>query len=84
MLKEFRPLLSPKKKFEWTKELNEAFMEVKKKLVEQAKNGVQKFDMKKWTILETDYSKDGLGYCLKQKYCKCETVNGKINPICCK
>ena len=63
MLKDFRPLLSPKKKFEWTKELNELFMEVKKRLVEQAKNGVQKFDINRGTILETDYSKDGWGYC---------------------
>ena len=83
MLKDFRPLLSPKKKFEWTKELNESFIEVKGKLVEQAKSGVQKFEMDKWTVLETDYSKDGLGYCLKQKFCKCAMEKGKINPICC-
>ena len=84
MLKDFRHLLSPKKKFEWTKELHESFMEVKQKLVEQAKNGVKKFEMGRWTILETDFSKDGLGYCLKQKICKCSEEKGKIDPNCCK
>ena len=37
------------------------------------------FDMSKITCLGTDWSKQGLGFCLLQKNCNCS----EITPICC-
>ena len=80
---EFRPMLSPKTKFEWDKTKDERFERVKRMLIEQARDGVRQFSMKSWTVLETDYSKEGLGYCLKQKRCNCPLREGKIDLTCC-
>ena len=80
---DFRHLLSPRAPFKWDEKMTEKFKEVTSSLVEQARDGVAQFDMKRWTVLETDYSKDGLGFCLKQKCCKCAVTAEKINLTCC-
>ena len=80
---DFRHLLSPRAPFNWDEDMTKKFKEVTASLVEQARDGVAQFDMKRWTVLETDYSKDGLGFCLKQKTCKCAVSDGKINLMCC-
>ena len=80
---DFCHLLSPRALFKWDENMTKKFKEVTTSLVEQARDGVTEFDMKRWTVLETDYSKDGLGFCLKQKCCKCTVPAGTINLTCC-
>ena len=75
----FRPFLSPKTPFRWDRELDLAFEQSKKQIVELIRHGVQIFDLGRWTCLRPDWSKRGLGYFLLQKHCKCE----KISPDCC-
>ena len=75
----FRHLLKPKEPFVWTEELETAFVESKKKIVEAIKNGVETFDTRRKTCLATDWSKKGVGFVLLQKTCKCK----EITPSCC-
>lgn len=75
----FRHLLSPSTTFTWTKELETAFQRSKQKIVELVKEGVAAFDPTLTTCLSPDYSKEGMGWILQQKTCKCP----KINPTCC-
>ena len=69
----FKPLLSPKVKFKWDDELEEAFEESKLAIVEAIKEGVEIFDPEKKTVICTDYSKTGVGYFLYQKTCDCKS-----------
>lgn len=75
----FKPLLSPKTRFEWTDELDVAFNRSKAELVEAIKHGVRIFDPLRRTCLSSDWSKTGVGYWLRQKYCECESTI----PDCC-
>ena len=75
----FKPLLSPKTKFFWSDELERAFQESKDKLVEAIQYGVQIFDPTLPTCLTPDWSKKGVGYWLRQKYCGCSSEI----PGCC-
>ena len=76
----FRKLLSPKQKFEWTSELNQAFIESKKKIIAEISKGVEIFDKSLPTCLATDWCKSGIGFWLFQKHCKCMPVK----PFCCR
>ena len=76
----FRKLLSPSQKFDWTEELNQAFEESKKTIINEIAKGVQIFDKDLPTCLATDWSKTGLGFWLFQKTCKCRGVK----PFCCR
>ena len=75
----FRRLLSQSTAFEWNKDLETAFRRSKEKIVELIKEGVEAFDMKKVTCLSPVYSKEGMGWILQQKICKCPD----IIPRCC-
>ena len=75
----FRPFLSPKVKFMWTSKLNEAFEASKKSKIESIRDGVEIFDTKRPTCLRPDWSKQGIGYFLLQKHCKCTAEL----PNCC-
>ena len=76
----FRHLLSPSAEFIWSDELEKAFISSKKKILEAVKDGVRTFDVEKKTCIATDWSKEGIGFCLLQKLCECEPVT----PTCCK
>ena len=76
----FRKLLKPNTRFEWTEELEKAFQKSKKVIVREIKEGVRIFDKNKPTCLSTDWSKDGIGFLLSQKHCKCPNEK----PFCCK
>lgn len=76
----FRELVKPKSSFVWTNELKTLFEKCKAKILHQVKEGVRKYDTNRFTCLQTDYSKHGLGYLLLQKYCTCPLSNA---PICC-
>ena len=71
MMEPFRKFLSPKEKFAWSSELDAIFNDSKSRIVEAIKEGVQIFDVTRRTCLRTDWSKQGIGYLLAQKHCKC-------------
>ena len=75
----FKPFLSPKHKFEWTPELDNAFQLSKSAIIDAIRLGVEIFDPEKQTCLRPDWSRQGIGYFLLQKHCTC--TNGL--PDCC-
>ena len=47
--------------------------------------GVETFELSRPTVLETDFSKEGLGYWLRQKHCKCHLLDGIVTTLkCCR
>ncbi|MEL6802988.1 MAG: RNase H-like domain-containing protein, partial [Bacteroidota bacterium] len=77
----FRKLLSPSQKFEWTDDLDKAFIQSKQVIISEITNGVQIFDKSLPTCLATDWSRGGIGFWLFQKHCQCK--DGR--PLfCCK
>ena len=79
-MKPFRQLLQPKVKFEWTIELDEIFEESKKVIIQEMREGVKLFQVRRPTCLITDWSTSGIGFLLMQKYCECSART----PVCCK
>ncbi len=75
----FRSFLSPKVKFEWSEDLDNAFERSKRLIVEAIRHGVQIFDLNKPTCLRPDWSSKGIGYFLTQKHCNCP----EQLPDCC-
>ena len=67
----FKSLLSPKTPFQWSDQLEESFVNSKKAIILAIQDGVEIFDPARKTCLQTDFSKQGLGYWLKQKHCDC-------------
>merc|ERR1712082_16725 len=76
----FRKLLSKNAEFAWTPELQGAFLRAREEIVALVQHGVKSFRLGAHTCLITDWSKQGVGYVLWQKHCKCST----IHPTCCK
>lgn len=79
LLAPFKPFLSPKRKFEWSDELDHAFTLSKDAIVAAIRQGVEIFDTHRRTCLRPDWSKRGLGYFLLQKHCGCSASL----PGCC-
>ena len=77
----FRDLVKPNAKFEWNANLQQLFDNSKNILIKQSIEGIQTFDPERRTCLQTDWSKEGIGYLLLQQHCQCEIANA---PICCK
>ena len=78
-MKPFRALLKPSTMFQWTDELDRLFHESKEIIIKEMKKGVRLFDPARPTCLATDWSVDGMGFFLMQKYCHCL----KKTPACC-
>ena len=76
----FRRLVKPNACFEWTDDLKLLFEKCKLKILDQVRDGVTKYDINRMTCLQTDFSKQGLGYLLLQKYCNCGLEKA---PLCC-
>ena len=76
----FRDLLKPGKPFEWNEKMDNLFNESKVLITNEIKEGVEIYDKSKPTCLATDWCKDGIGFWLLQKHCRCAT----INPLCCR
>ena len=76
----FRELMKPKTKFVWTEELQQLFEASKLQLISLCQEGIRSYDIKRHTILQCDWSKDGIGFLLLQKYCKCPLPEA---PNCC-
>ena len=70
-MKLFRALLKPSTVFQWTDELDRLFHESKEIIIKEMKEGVRLFDPARPTCLATDWSVDGMGFFLMQKYCHC-------------
>ena len=70
----FRHLLSQSTTFGWNEDLEAAFKRSKEKIVELIKEGVAAFDMDLITCRSPDYSKEGMGWIIQQKTCKCPDV----------
>uniref|UniRef100_A0A3B1IPY4 Uncharacterized protein n=1 Tax=Astyanax mexicanus TaxID=7994 RepID=A0A3B1IPY4_ASTMX len=70
----FRRLLQNGVRFEWSSELEEVFRESKETIVREIERGVRIFDKSKPTCLATDWSKEGVGFWLFQKHCRCMPV----------
>jgi hypothetical protein len=76
----FRELLRSKKRpFYWDNRLNTLFEKSKVEIIKQIYEGVRAYDLEKSTCLATDWSKEGLGFSLMQKHCKCP---GVADPNC--
>ena len=75
----FPDLLPPKKVFGWTEELQSVFNRARSEIVKLVVDGVKSFQLRKWLCLVTDWSRQGIGYVLWQKRCKCT----EIKPTCC-
>ena len=77
----FRDLVKQNSQFRWDETLAQLFEESKRILVRQTEEGIRTFDIARNTCLQTDWSKDGIGYLLLQQYCNCKSVKA---PLCCK
>ena len=75
----FSQLLKPNTPFQWTDELQDLFEESKHVIASELEEGVRIFDPNLPTCLATDWSKDGIGYWLLQKHCRCP----RSEPFCC-
>ncbi len=73
----FRELLSTKsKKFHWDDTLDDIFRASKDKIIDLITNGVKSFEIARPTCLSSDWSKTGIGFCLRQQHCWCPTDQG--------
>ncbi len=75
----FKPFLSPRHKFSWSAELDNAFKASKEAIITAIRHGVEIFDMKRRTCLRPDWSCQGIGYFVLQKHCNCPSDA----PDCC-
>ena len=76
----FRELVKANSKFTSDDNLDKIFNDSKAKIVTLVEEGIHTFDTSHRTCLQTDWSKDGIGYLLLQQYCECDPENA---PICC-
>ena len=79
VMAKFMQFLSPRCKFTWSDELEEAFQQSKETIINCIRKAVEIFDTKKLTCLRTDWSKRGIGYFLLQQHCSCPAAI----PDCC-
>ena len=75
----FRQLLKPGNTFTWNASLEEAFQASKDMITKEIETGVKIFDKTKPTCIATDWWKDGIGFWMFQKHCKCLGTT----PLCC-
>lgn len=60
--------------------LDQLFHQLKQLLISKLEEGINTFDTKQQTYLQTDWNKNGIRYLLFQKYCNCSDEN---TPVCC-
>ena len=82
VLEPLRHLLKPdtwSAGFNWTNELDKTFRLAKEEIINAVTEGVKHFDVERWTYLATDWSRQGIGFFLMQKWCQCSN----LHPKCC-
>ena len=81
LMQPFRDLIKPNNKFYWDDTLTQIFEKTKAELVDKVKQGVKSFEIGRRTCIQTDWCKQGIGYLLLQKHCKCPNDS---DILCCK
>ena len=76
-----RDLLKPNSIWYWDETLDDVFAKSKQEIAKLVEHGVHSFELECPTCLATDWSKNGVGFLLFQKYCTCSMDNA---PNCCK
>ena len=76
----FRDLVKPNSKFHWDETLEKLVQDSKALLITAVEEGIRSFDINRPTCLQTDWSKEGIGYLLLQKHCDYPMPNA---PVCC-
>ena len=82
VLEPLRHLLKPdtwSAGFSWTQDLDRTFKLAKEEIINAVTEGVKHFDVERWTCLATDWSRQGIGFFLMQKWCDCSS----LHPKCC-
>ena len=82
IMEPLRHLLKPdtwSQGFSWTQDLDRTFNLAKEEILRSVTDGVKHFDVQRWTCLATDWSRQGIGFFLMQKWCDCST----LHPKCC-
>ena len=80
IMQPFRDLVKKNAVFVWDDALEQAFSDSKAQIVSLVREGIAAFDLKRVTCLAPDWSKEGMGFFLLQKYCDCPTDKA---PVCC-
>ena len=57
------------------------FQDSKQHILSLVEEGVKKYQIGRPTCLATDWSKEGIGFVLLQKYCECPLATA---PTCCR
>ena len=76
----FRELLKPGPWY-WDDTLDKLFEQSKSTIVQLINDGVRLYEPNRPTCICTDWSKEGLGFTLLQKHCRCSLSKA---PYCCK
>ena len=76
----FWDLIKKNTHFVWNEKLKKAFQQSKQIIVGLVKKGVTTFNMNRVTSQVPDWSKEGMGFLLLQKYCTCPTEKALV---CC-
>ena len=63
----------------WDEALEKLFEESREHIGNSVLEGITRYDKSRWTAVVTDWSKQGMGYFMSQKYCRCL----EITPVCC-
>ena len=79
MMQPFRDLLKKDSNWYWDQELDTIFGNTKRFIVQEIADGIKTFEVNRPCALWTDWCKNGIGFSLFQKRCKC-----LIDPSCCK
>ena len=74
----FRDLVKHNQTFTWNETLDKFFADSKQIIIEKIKEGIHMFDTVKPTCLQTDWSREGIGYLLLQQHCSCEPSNNAL------
>ena len=80
IMQPFRDLIKSKSPFVWDETLQAAMDHSKQVIIDLVREGVSTFDVNRITCLAPDWSKDGMGFLLLQKYCPCPLPKA---PVCC-
>ena len=60
----------------------DAFKREKQEVLKWVSGGIQSFDLNRTTCLQTDFSKEGTGFLLLQKYCSCPSLSPRCWKLC--
>ena len=75
----FRDSVKHNQTFKWNKTLHTLFLESKKIILEKITESIHAFDPSRQTCLQTDWSRNRVGYLLLQKHCSCEPTNNRLS-----